>query len=137
VWQQHDGRRCRRPAWQRWLPDPGRILGDVSKGRRRSGPKIRYVQPGYRFRAPAAAPGPVLRAAGLSPAQVLEKITRAGLARDQVEAELAALTDHAVSLGVSWPEIARRLGVSRQAARQDCQRRHREDAGHGRDDAAA
>jgi hypothetical protein len=68
---------------------------------------------------------------------VLEKIIRARLRREEAEAELAALIDHAVALGVGWPEIARRLGVSRQAARQQYQRRHRDRAAeHGHDHAA-
>jgi hypothetical protein len=67
---------------------------------------------------------------------VLEKITRARIARDEAEAELAALVDHAVRLGAGWPDIARRLGVTRQAARQQYQRRHRDDARPGEDRAA-
>jgi hypothetical protein len=98
---------------------------------------VKYVQPGYRHRAPAAPPGPARRAARLSPSQVLEKITRARLRREEAEAELAALVDHAVALGVGWPDIARQLGVSRQAARQHYQRRHRQDmAERSRDHAA-
>ena len=34
------------------------------------------------------------------------------------------LIDHAVNLGIGWPEIAIKLGVTRQAARQHYQRRH-------------
>jgi hypothetical protein len=69
----------------------------MGKGRRRAGPRVKYVQPGYRHRAPAA-PLP--------------------------------LTECAVALGIGWPDIAARLGVTRQAARQHYQRRHRgEDAG--------
>jgi predicted transcriptional regulator len=60
---------------------------------------------------------------------VLERIERARVARDNAEAELAVLIDHAVSLGIGWPEIATKLGVTRQAARQHYQRRHREDSG--------
>jgi hypothetical protein len=33
-----------------------------------------------------------------------------------------------VALGVSWPDITLRLGVTRQAARQHYQRRHRGDS---------
>jgi hypothetical protein len=58
------------------------------------------------------------------PVQVLERIGRARVAQMQAEAELAALVDHAVELGVGWPEIAAQLGVTRQAARQHYQRRH-------------
>jgi hypothetical protein len=58
---------------------------------------------------------------------VLERIQRARLAREAAEAELAVLVDHAVSLGIGWPEIAARLRVTRQAARQHYQRRHRDE----------
>jgi hypothetical protein len=72
-----------------------------------------------------------LGAAGepLSAPQVLARIERAWLARDEAEAELTVLIDHTVSLGIGWPEIAARLRVSRRAARQHYQRRHR-DANH-------
>jgi predicted transcriptional regulator len=66
----------------------------------------------------------------LSAVQLLERIERARLARDEAEAQLAALIDHSVGLGVGWPEIAARLGVTRQAARQHYQRRHRDDTNH-------
>jgi hypothetical protein len=59
---------------------------------------------------------------------VLERIMRARLRRDEAETELAVLIDHAVALDIGWPQIAARLGVSRQAARQHYQRRHRHDA---------
>jgi hypothetical protein len=59
---------------------------------------------------------------------VLERIRRARLQRDELDTELALLIDHAVNLGIGWPDIARRLGVSRQAARQHYQRRHRDGA---------
>jgi hypothetical protein len=57
---------------------------------------------------------------------VLERIERTRLQRDELNAELAGLIDHAVSLRIGWPDIAQRLGVSRQAARQHYQRRHRD-----------
>jgi hypothetical protein len=60
---------------------------------------------------------------------VLERIERARLAREAAEADLAVLIDHAVSLGIGWPEIGARLDVSRQAARQHYQRRHRDEVG--------
>jgi predicted transcriptional regulator len=59
---------------------------------------------------------------------VLEHIEHARLARDEAEAELAVLIDQAVDLGIGWPEIAVRVGVTRQAARQHYQRRHRDGA---------
>jgi len=61
---------------------------------------------------------------------VLGQIKRARLAREAAEAELAVLVDHAVGLGIGWPEIADHLGVTRQAARQHYQRRHRDDGSH-------
>jgi predicted transcriptional regulator len=70
----------------------------------------------------------VQRVSRMSPSQVLDRIRRARVAQQEAEAELAALIDHAVSLGIGWPEIAAELGVTRQAARQHYHRRHREDA---------
>jgi hypothetical protein len=70
-------------------------------------------------------PGPAERIARLPAAEVLEQINQARLQRDELDAELALLIDQAVSLGIGWPDIARLLGVSRQAARQHYQRRHR------------
>ena len=75
--------------------------------------------------------------ARLAPAQVLERITRTRLHQKELDAELAALIDHAVRLGIGWPDIAHRLGVTRQAARQHYQRRHRDDSvERSQDDAA-
>jgi hypothetical protein len=104
----------------------------MGRGKRRAGPKVKYVQPGYRHRAPAAPASADQRAARLSAPQLLERIGRARFQREQAEAELAVLINQAVVLGIGWPEIARHLGVSRQAARQQYQRRHRHlDAGQG------
>ena len=64
----------------------------------------------------------------MSPPEVLERIERARLTREEAEAELAMLVDQAVGMGIGWPEIATRLGVTRQAARQHYQRRHRDGA---------
>jgi hypothetical protein len=58
---------------------------------------------------------------------VLERISRARFQREKLDSELAMLTDHAVSLGISWPQIAACLRVTRQGARQHYQRRHRDD----------
>jgi predicted transcriptional regulator len=57
---------------------------------------------------------------------VLERIEDARTAQQEAEAELAVLIDQAVILGIGWSEIATRLGVTRQAARQHYQRRHRD-----------
>ena len=62
----------------------------------------------------------------MSSPQVLERIERARAAQQKAAAELAVLVDQAVGLGISWPEIATRLGVTRQAACQHYQRRHRD-----------
>ena len=66
--------------------------------------------------------------AWLSAVKVLERISRARLQRDEVDAELALLIDHAVSLGIGWPDIAPAPGCHRQAARQHYQRRHQDSA---------
>jgi len=58
-------------------------------------------------------------------AQVLEQMERTRIAQQRAEAALAKLVDQAVGLGIGWPEIGARLGVTRQAARQHYQRRHR------------
>jgi hypothetical protein len=58
-------------------------------------------------------------------AQVLEQMERTRIAQQRAEAALAKLVDQAVGLGIGWPEIAARLSVTRQAARQHYQRRHR------------
>ena len=62
----------------------------------------------------------------MSPPQVLERIEDAKAAQQEGEVELAVLVDHAVIMGIGWPEIATRLGVTRQAARQHYRRRHRD-----------
>jgi predicted transcriptional regulator len=64
----------------------------------------------------------------MAPSQVLERIKRVRVAQQEAEAQLAVLVDHAVGLGIGWPEIAAQLGVTRQAARQHYQRHHRESA---------
>ena len=81
-----------------------------------------------RARRQAAPPSPAQRIARLPAAKVLEQISQARLQRDELDAELALLIDHAVRLKIAWPDIARCLGVSRQAARQHYQRRHRDGA---------
>ena len=40
------------------------------------------------------------------------------------------LIDTAISQGLGWPQIASQLGVTRQAARQQYQRRHSGGASH-------
>jgi hypothetical protein len=99
--------------------------------------KVKHVQPGYRHRARAAPSSPRERISRLSPAQALDRITRTRLHQKELDAELAALIDQAVTLGVGWPDIARRLGVTRQAARQHYQRRHRDNSDEHRQDDAA
>jgi len=116
------------------LSDPARILRYMGRARKQ---KVKYVQPGYRHRARATPPSSTERIARLSPVQVLERLIRARLQQKELDAELAALIDHAVALGVGWPDIAHRPGVTRQAVRQHYQRRHRDDAdSRSHDDAA-
>jgi len=102
------------------------ILDHVARAKRRAKPKARQIHQGQRPEGQAQPPGPTKRISGLSPPQVLERIEDAKAAQQEAEAELAVLVDQAVILGIGWPEIATRLGVTRQAARQHYQRRHRD-----------
>ena len=97
----------------------------MSKSKRRSSPRARQAQPD-RQSAPAEPPDQAQQASWISPSEVLEQITHVRIAQQEAEAELAALVEHAVGLGIGWPEIAAQLGVTRQAARQHYQRRHRD-----------
>jgi len=106
------------------------MLDSVGKSKRRSGPRAKHVQSRSRQQASAEPAGAARRVAHLSAPQVLEQIEHARHVRDEAEAELASLIDHAIDEGIGWPEIAARLGVTRQAARQHYQRRHREDSSH-------
>jgi hypothetical protein len=119
--------RARHWAGQSGLSHPDRMLGGVSRSRRRLAKGIKPRRDD-RATGPAAPPGAAERIAWLTAAGVLERISRARLQRDERDAELTLLIDHAVSLGIGWPDVARRLGVSRQAARQQYQRRHRDGA---------
>ena len=101
------------------------MLDHMGKSRRQ--PRVRHGQPGPRRPKPAEPPIPPTRDSQLSPPEVLERIKRAQVTREAAESELAVLVDHAVDLGIGWPEIAAQLGVTRQAARQAYQRRHRND----------
>jgi len=102
------------------------MLSTMSKSKRRLGPSVKQASPGLRHQVPSGPTGPAPRVSRLSPPQVLERIERARVARDKAEAELVVLIDYAVSLRIGWPEIAVKLGVTRQAARQHYQRRHRD-----------
>jgi hypothetical protein len=64
----------------------------------------------------------------MASAWVLEDIRDTRAEQVEAEAELAALIDKAVDLGIGWPQIAAQLGVTRQAARQQYQRRHPDSA---------
>jgi predicted transcriptional regulator len=87
------------------------------------------MQPEQQHKA-AVEPARPQRASRLSPPEVLERIEHARLTREKSEAQLAALVDQAIGMGIGWPEIAARLGVTRQAARQHYLRRHRDGASH-------
>ena len=109
------------------LSHMARMLERMSKSKRRSSPIAKQAQPDRRP-ALAEPPGQTQQASRMSPSEVLERIKHARIAQQEAEAELAALIDHAVGLGIGWPEIAAQLGVTRQAARQHYQRRHRDRA---------
>jgi hypothetical protein len=101
----------------------------MAKRKRQPSPKAKQARPDRQKPAPAMqAGGLTQRVTRMSSAQVLERITRVRTAQREAEAELAVLVDHAIVLGIGWPEIGIRLGVSRQAARQHYQRRYRDDA---------
>ena len=106
------------------------MLDSMGKSRRRSGPRFKHVQSRRRQQASAEPTAPVQQVTRLSAPQVLEQIEHARHVRDEADAELAMLIDHAVNQGIGWPEIADRLGVTRQAARQHYQRRHRDGSSH-------
>ena len=108
----------------------GRTLDSMGKSKRRSGPRVKHVQSQSRQHASVEPAGTVRRVTHLSAPQMLEQIEHARHVRDEAEAELATLIDHAVDQGIGWPEIADRLGVTRQAARQHYQRRHRDSSSH-------
>ena len=101
------------------------MLDAMGESKRRSGRRAKHGRPSWQ-QAPAESASPTPRVGRLSAAQVLEQIEHARLARDEAEADLAVLIDYAVGLSVGWPEIAARLGITRQAARQHYQRRHRD-----------
>jgi len=108
----------------------GRMLDSMGKSKRRSGPRVKHVQSRSRQQASAEPAGTARRVTHPSAPQMLEQIEHARHVRDEAEAELATLIDHAVDQGIGWPEIADRLGVTRQAARQHYQRRHRDGSSH-------
>jgi hypothetical protein len=111
-------------AGQPGLSYLGRMLDHVSKSRRRSTARPKRVIRGPQHHGPAETSALARRDTRVTPPQVLELIERARVTQREAEAHLAVLIDHAVGLGIGWPQIAARLGVTRQAARQQYQRRH-------------
>jgi hypothetical protein len=101
------------------------MLDSMGKSKRRARPRVMQVQSRQRQQALTEPAGSAQRATHLPAPQVLEQIEHTRQARDEAEAELATLIDHAIEQGIGWPQIAARLGVTRQAARQHYQRRHR------------
>lgn len=102
-----------------------RILDGMAKPRRRAAQRARQAPRPHQahhdaVEATSAAQQPTQRPS----AEILERIRSVRVERDRAEAKLDALVDRAVGLGIGWPEIAARLGVTRQAARQRHQRRH-------------
>lgn len=106
------------------MSHPDRMLDHVSRSKRRSAAKAKQVPPRPQHPSRAEKPVPARPDGRVSLSQVLELIERARVTQRDAEAQLTVLIDHAVGLGIGWPEIAARLGVSRQAARQQYQRRH-------------
>lgn len=88
------------------------MLGDVSKSRRRLA-KRTQPRKDHQDRSPAASSSATGWIAGLSVADLLERISRARLHRDELDAELALLVDRAVNLRIGWPEIAAQPKVCR------------------------
>ena len=103
-----------------------RMLDVMAKPRRRGSQRTRrtprVIQTQHETRDAARSPQPH---SGQSVTEILERLKRGRSARDEAEVALDALVDRAVDLGIGWPEIAAQLGVTRQAARQRYQRRHR------------
>ena len=114
--------------WQPGWHTLCRMLGDLSKSRRRLAKRTQPRQNPH-DRTPAVSSSAAEWIGALSATELLERISRARLQQDGLDAELALLIDHAVSLRIGWPEIAAKLGVTRQAARQQYQRRHRDGPG--------
>lgn len=104
------------------------MLDHVSRSRRRSVARAKQALPGPKRNSHTETPVPARPDIQVSPSQVLELIERARVTQGEAEAHLALLIDHASGLGIGWPEIAARLGVTRQAARQQYQRRHLDSA---------
>jgi len=102
------------------------MLDDMAKPKRpaRQGTR-KATRPNQAQYEPVDVARPQQSASERPVTEMLERLKRGQSARDEAEATLDALVDHAVDLGIGWPEIAVQLGVTRQAARQRYQRRHR------------
>ena len=109
---------------------PDLHAGLVGKSKHKPVPRTRKARPDRRDPAPASQPRSPKRVTQLPAAELLEQIRQVRIERDDAEAELAMLIDAAVSQGVGWPQIASQLGVTRQAARQQYQRRHPDGVSH-------
>lgn len=102
----------------------------MGKSKRRTSARVKQVRSRQPQQAPAEPAASAKQVNHSSAPRVLEQIEHARHLRDEAEAELAVLIDHAVDLGIGWPEIAATLGVTRQGARQHYQRRHRDASSH-------
>lgn len=102
----------------------------MSKSKRKPVLRARKAQPDRRDQAPARPSSSPKRVTQLSDVELLEQIKQVRIERDDAETELAMLIDTAISQGLGWPQIASQLGVTRQAARQQYQRRHFGGASH-------
>ena len=111
--------------WERNSPcRESRIIDGMSKPRRRTTQRARQPSSRQTQHKTVDTVGSAQRSSQRSPTEILDRLKRALSARDAAEAELDAIVDRAVDLGIGWPEIAAQLGVTRQAARQRYQRRH-------------
>lgn len=100
------------------------MLDAMAKPRRRGSQRTRRASRTIRAQHESAGAAVLAQPPSeRSVTEMLERIERGRSARDEAEATLDALVDRAVDLGIGWPEIAARLGVTRQAARQRYQRR--------------
>lgn len=113
---------------QHGLSHPAGTVDGMGNRKRASGPKPNYGRSAPGRRPPAAPSSSEQRDGGPGAGEVLKQIKRVRLVREQADAELARLVDRAVGLGIGWPKIAAELGVTRQAARQQYQRRHPKEA---------
>lgn len=79
-----------------------RIIDGMGKPRRRSTQRARQAGSSRTHRTPGDTTGSAQRPSQRTTAEVLERLKRARSARDAAEAQLDALIDRAVALGIGW-----------------------------------